>query len=173
MTSIRNAVGVLAAVAVLTACNPFHDPGPTVHQIARDDAWRTVNANLAILVPDWDAAAPFPESPLSPPAVMRGCSQRKDGLASGPPWSLRVGTTLESPTPQAIAAVDRGRKTMEERGYRGEAVNPQAPPGFRRFENDRGYFVGIFAHQDVDGAQTYELISVSPCIRFPGDDDYA
>lgn len=172
MKTLKGSLTAVLVSGLLAGCFGSNGADPVVRDIPRDEAWRTINVNLHEVSPEWDAANPFPEDPLSPPPSMTGCATGKNSLATGPPWSLRVEQTLLEPTPSEVQDIERGFAALERRGY-SAVKKPSGSPANRKVANDSGYFVLLRVDATADGTQTYELISVSSCIRFEGDDQYS
>lgn len=172
MKALVISVSTLLFSSLLAGCYDYNDADPTVREIPRDEAWRTINVNMQYVLPKWDPEIPFPEEPLDPPPSMSGCTTGKNSLATGPPWSLRVEGRLIEPDRLEIDAIDAGFTALESRGYAPVATSPDGSPENKRVQNDAGYVVSLWIDDEADGRRSYELISVSSCIRFDGDDQY-
>ena len=168
----RVSLAGLLLAGLVSGCYDYNGAEPEVREIPRELAWRTVNVNMHEVLPEWDPDYPFPEEPLSPPPNMTGCATGKNSLATGPPWSMRVETTLTEPDALETDRIHRGFAALEGRGYALIEKIPGSSSADKRAENDVGFFVSLRLDTASDGSRMYELISVSPCIRFDGDSQY-
>ncbi|MEE4025080.1 hypothetical protein V1Y59_18490 [Gordonia sp. PKS22-38] len=159
----------LAMVAGTAACYNYGEPEVVIRDMSLDATWRTVNANLHELVPDWDANRPFPEHPLDWPATLVGCEIGDDSRLTGPPWSVSVETELIDLEQSELADIDRGLDALAAQGYVSGKVGSSESTEDRHVENGEGFSVHLRADEQ---SGTYQVVSVSPCIRFDGDDKY-
>ena len=81
-------------------------------------------------------------------------------------------STLTEPDALEIDWIHRGFAALEGWGYALTEKSPGSSSADKRAENDLGYFVSLRLDTASDGSRLYELISVSPCIRFDGDNQY-
>ncbi|MEO9329043.1 hypothetical protein [Gordonia aurantiaca] len=166
-------IGALALVGSSTACEALDtSPERPSVEMPLDAAWRTVNQNLQVIFPEWDAAQPFPDEPPSEPEILRGCSTGSNSLADGPPWSVRNQTDVDYLGDPAVRAqVDRGFTALEARGFQPVDYGPKDAPQERKVADDNGFVVVLMVswrNEDV-----WTISSFSPCITFPGDEKYS